>query len=209
MTLRLALVGDSIAFGQGAGRPRDRLAPRIERGLTSAGFDVATRVLAVPGALSSGLAAQVDLALTWPPDVTVVVIGANDLTHRMRPAVAAASLGDAVARLRGAGSEVVVAPAPDLSVVPHVPEPLRAVIRDASAALRDAQVRAVTAAGGRVADGQATSETSFAMDPALFSADRFHPSSTGYAVIAAAVLPAVLAAAWHRFPSQPSGNRAP
>jgi lysophospholipase L1-like esterase len=209
VTLRLALLGDSIAFGQGATRPRDRLAPRLERGLASAGFEVSTRVLAVPGAASSGLAPQVDRALSWPPDVTVVVVGANDLTNRVRPAAAARSLGDAVTRLRAAGAEVVVAPAPDLSVVPHVPEPLRGVVRDASAALREAQVRAVSAAGGRVADGQASAETSFATDPALFSADRFHPSSAGYAVIAAAVLPAVLAAAWHRFPLQPPGNRGP
>jgi lysophospholipase L1-like esterase len=114
-----------------------------------------------------------------------------------------------VTRLRDAGAEAVVAPAPDLSVVPHLPDPLRPVVRDASAALRDAQVRVVTAAGGRVADGQASTLSSFATDPSLFSADRFHPSSAGYAVIAAAVLPAVLAAAWDRFPSGQPGNRAP
>jgi lysophospholipase L1-like esterase len=35
----------------------------------------------------------------------------------------------------------------------------------------------------------------FALDPGLFSADRFHPSSEGYAVIASALAPAVRAAA--------------
>jgi lysophospholipase L1-like esterase len=209
VTLRLALLGDSIACGLGATRSRDRLAPRLERGLASAGFEVTTRVLAVPGAVSSGLAPQVDRALTWPPDVTLVVVGANDLMQRVRPEAAARALGQAVTRLRAAGTEVAVAPAPDLSVAPCIPEPLRGVVREASAFLRDAQVRAVTAAGGRVADGQASAATSFATDPALFSADRFHPSSAGYAVIAAAVLPAVLAAAWDRFPLQRQGNRGP
>jgi lysophospholipase L1-like esterase len=57
-----------------------------------------------------------------------------------------------------------------------------------------------------VADGHSATTSSFAADPALFSADRFHPSSAGYAVIASAVLPAVLAAAWDRFPSVQPGS---
>ena len=38
----------------------------------------------------------------------------------------------------------------------------------------------------------------FAGDPAMFSADRFHPSSAGYAAIASALTPAVLAVARSR-----------
>ena len=40
---------------------------------------------------------------------------------------------------------------------------------------------------------EATSQ--FAADNSLFSPDRFHPSSAGYAVIASALIPAVIAAA--------------
>ena len=38
----------------------------------------------------------------------------------------------------------------------------------------------------------------FGADPTMFSADRFHPSSAGYARIAAALAPTVLAAARDR-----------
>jgi lysophospholipase L1-like esterase len=38
-------------------------------------------------------------------------------------------------------------------------------------------------------------DAAFAADPAMFAADRFHPSSAGYARIAAALAPTVLAAA--------------
>jgi lysophospholipase L1-like esterase len=38
----------------------------------------------------------------------------------------------------------------------------------------------------------------FGTDPALFSADRFHPSSAGYAHIAQALVPHVVAAAHAR-----------
>jgi lysophospholipase L1-like esterase len=40
-----------------------------------------------------------------------------------------------------------------------------------------------------------TSAGGFAIDPALFSADHFHPSSAGYALIASALAPTVRRAA--------------
>jgi lysophospholipase L1-like esterase len=138
---------------------------------------------------------QVDRALEWGPQVAVIVIGANDLTHLVPPVDAAASLGRAVRRLREAGVEVVVAPAPDLSMVPHVPAVMQPIVRAASEDLRARQVRVVEELGGLVADGDHATSRAFADDRSLFSADRFHPSSAGYAVIAAAVLPVVTAAA--------------
>lgn len=196
--LRLAVLGDSIAWGQGAARAQDRLAARLADGLAAAGHPATTEVLAVPGARSTGLATQVDRAVAWRPDVAVVVIGANDLTHRTPTDVAVAALADAVRRLRAAGSEVVVAPAPDLSSVPHVPAALRALVRVASEELRRRQADVAAAHGAVVADLDGRTSRAFAEDGALFSADRFHPSSAGYAVIAAALLPPVLEAAARR-----------
>jgi lysophospholipase L1-like esterase len=195
MNIRMAVLGDSIAWGQGATRERDRLAPRLAEALEQRGFDVEKKVVAVPGARSSALAAQVRSALAWQPNLAVVVIGANDLTHRVPVEAAARALGDAVRRLTDAGVEVVVAPAPDLSAVPHVPAQLRAVVRAAGDRLRERQVAAVLAAGGRVADPDQRASHAFGTDASLFSADRFHPSSAGYAVIAQTLLPAVVEAA--------------
>jgi len=90
---------------------------------------------------------------------------------------------------------VVVAPAPDLSVVPHVPPAVRSLVRSGSAQLRAAQARAARAAGGRVADEEGATSAAFAKHASLFCRDRFHPSSAGYAVIARALAPAVRAAA--------------
>lgn len=195
MLTRLAVLGDSIAWGQGAARERDRLAPRLADGLALHGLEVDVRVFAVPGARSSGLASQVRAALTWSPALAVVVIGANDLTHGAPVADAVQALADAVRRLREADVEVVVAPAPDLSSVPHVPAFLRDAVRAAGESLRRHQVAAVVEAGGHVADADQRASRAFAGDPSLFSADRFHPSSAGYAVIADALLPALLVAA--------------
>jgi lysophospholipase L1-like esterase len=193
--LRLAVLGDSIAWGQGASRDEERLAPRLAAGLAEHGVAVTTRVLAVPGARSADLRRQVERALPWRPDLAVVVIGANDLIRLVPTAAAVESLIDGVRRLRAAGTEVVVAPAPDLSSVPHVPPALRPLVRTASEELRRGQIAAVRRLGARVADGDHGTSSAFATDPRLFSADRFHPSSAGYAVIAEAILPELLAAA--------------
>jgi lysophospholipase L1-like esterase len=195
MSNRLAVLGDSIAWGQGATRDRDRLSSRLVEGLASRGYDVEARVFAVPGATSSGLASQVGRAVSWRPDLAVVVIGANDLTHLVPVEAAARALGDAVRRLRAGGIEVVVAPAPDLSAVPHVPVFLRETVRAAGELLREHQISAALVEGGRVADPDQRASRAFATDPSLFSADRFHPSSAGYAVIADSLLPALVEAA--------------
>lgn len=193
--MRLAVLGDSIAWGQGASQERDRLAPRLTEGLKLRGFDVESKVFAVPGAHSSGLAAQVDRTIAWQPGLAMIVIGANDLTHFVPPDQAAQELAAAVRRLAAVGVQVVVAPAPDLSSVPHVPVALRAFVREAGELLRQRQLTAVLEAGGRIADPEQSVSRAFAADSSLFSADRFHPSGAGYAVIADTLLPVLAKAA--------------
>jgi lysophospholipase L1-like esterase len=193
--LSFAVLGDSIAYGQGASAPAHTAGARLVTDLAQHGIAARLRVFAVPGARSADLAPQVRQAESWPPGLALIIIGANDLTRLIPPEQAAAQLGDAVRRLRAAGAEVVVAPAPDLSVVPWVPPQMRALVRAGSVALHDAQTGAALAAGGRVADIGMTSAGGFAVDPGLFSSDRFHPSSAGYAVIADALAPTVRAAA--------------
>jgi lysophospholipase L1-like esterase len=191
----MAVLGDSIGAGHGAAMPEEQLSRRLAQALRDAGFDARGRVFALAGAGSDSLAGQVDKALDWEPHLAVIVIGANDVVQRRPPEEAAGLLGAAVRRLREHDIEVVVAPAPDLSTTPRVPSFLRGALRAASARIRQAQVAAATQAGAVVADPEGTTSEQFRADASLFSADRFHPSSAGYAVIAAALLPDVMAAA--------------
>ena len=196
--LRLLVLGDSIAYGTGARRPEDTLGRRLTTALTTEGFDVDLDVLAVPGAVSADLATQVRRSESLAADLAVVVIGANDLARFVPPAQAVASLADAVTTLRRRDTDVVVVPAPDMSAVPFVPPAFRPAVQAASALLQRLQTSAVEAAGGVVAADVVEVSRAFAGDPTMFSGDRFHPSSAGYAHIAAALTPAVLEAARER-----------
>lgn len=128
-------------------------------------------------------------------DLALVVIGANDLAGFVAPPVGARQLRDTVARLVRAGARVVVVPAPDLGIVSRVPAAYRHLVSAASGHYARAQAEAAVGASAASAAAGRELGARFAADPALFSADRFHPSSAGHAVIADALAPHVPAAA--------------
>jgi lysophospholipase L1-like esterase len=194
-TLRFHVLGDSIAAGVGCPRADQSLGFLLADELGAAGHQVDLRVHAVPRARSADLTPQVRVATAAGVDLALIVIGANDLTTFTPPEVGARLLGEAVAELRVAGARVVVVTAPDLGIVSHVPEVYRAFVSQVSGLYARAQADAVAAAGGTVATVGAELHSRFAADAGLFSADRFHPSPAGYAVIAAALTSWILAAA--------------
>ncbi len=195
-SLRLAVLGDSGAAGLGADEPENTPGAVIARELAAAaGRPVLLTNTAVVGAQSKDLAAQVDRILAVRPNVAVIMVGANDLTHHVRPQHSVRLLGDAVERLRAAGCEVVVGTCPDLGTVKPLAVPLRQYARRMSRELAAAQRIATLEHGGRpVMLGEELGEL-FDSDPErFFSADRFHPSAAGYTACAHALLPEVLAA---------------
>jgi len=196
VTLRFLVLGDSLAFGTGAARSDHTLGARLTRALEQAGDPVDLHVVAVPGATSLDLAAQVRRAPG--ADVALLVIGANDLTRQVPPAQAATALGSAVRELRARGTEVLVVPTPDLSSVAWVPAAFRAVVAGICDSVRARQTLAAEAAGAVVAPVAPELSQRFAADPSLFSADRFHPSSAGYALVAEALAPHLLELAERR-----------
>jgi lysophospholipase L1-like esterase len=187
VTLRFLVLGDSLAFGTGATSPDHTLGVQLTRTLEQAGEIVELQVVAVPGATSLDLAAQV--RRVGDADVALLVIGANDLTRQVPAAQAAAALGAAVRALRERGTEVLVVPTPDLSSVAWVPPAFRAVVAGLCDRLRSRQTLAAEAAGAVVVPVAPELTGRFATDPTLFAADRFHPSSAGYTLVAEALAP--------------------
>ncbi|MFK4066171.1 SGNH/GDSL hydrolase family protein [Streptomyces sp. NPDC029674] len=197
--VRFAMLGDSTAAGQGVHRARQTPAALLASGLAAvAEVPVDLRNVALPGAQSDDLDRQVTLILsdpTWVPDVCVIMIGANDVTHRMPPTRSVRHLSAAVRRLRTAGAEVVVGTCPDLGTVENVYQPLRWLARRVSRQLAAAQTIGVVEQGGRTVSLGDLLGPEFAAHPReLFGPDRYHPSAEGYATAAMAVLPTLCAA---------------
>lgn len=193
--LVLAFLGDSTAAGLGVLRGHETPGALLAAGLASVAERRVRLVnVALSGARSSDLERQVDLALETVPEVAVIIIGANDVTHRMPLVESVRLLGAAVRRLREAGCEVVVGTCPDLGTIEPVRPPLRWVARRLSRQLAAAQTIAVVEAGGRSVSLGSLLGPEFATRRELFAADRYHPSAQGYSTAAMAVLPSLCAA---------------
>lgn len=193
----LLLLGDSIAAGLGAEHRKDTLGGRIAKGLARRSHrPVRLRTAAVVGAESSALAAQLDaLPRAYRPDIAVIVVGGNDVTHRIPVSESVRHLSDAIRRLRDLGGSVVVGTCPDLGALRPVPQPLRALGSRQSRQLAAAQAAAARSAGAvPVSLRTAVGAFFFAEPDEMFSLDRFHPSALGYRRTADALLPAVVAA---------------
>ncbi len=196
--LRFLMLGDSTAAGQGVHRSRQTPAALLASGLAAvAERPVELRNVAVPGARSDDLDRQVSLALAdggWVPDVCVLMVGANDVTHRMAATESVRLLASAVRRLRTAGAEVVVGTCPDLGTIEPVYQPLRWLARRASRQLAAAQTIGTVEQGGRTVSLGDLLGPEFAQNPReLFGPDNYHPSAEGYATAAMAVLPTLCA----------------
>ena len=194
--VRVALLGDSSAAGYGVDRVEETPGAVLASGLAErADRRVHLRAFAVVGARSSDLPGQVERALGTRPDVAVILIGVNDVTHQVLPAQSVRHLAEAVRRLREAGAEVVVGTCPDLGTIQPIAPPLRQVARAWSRRLATAQTIAVVEAGGRTVSLGTILGPEFAAAPALlFGPDRFHPSADGYRSLADVILPTLLAA---------------
>lgn len=198
--IELLILGDSIAAGLGAETPRQTLGAQLARRLAKRTHRaVRLHTAATVGAETSMLRAQLaGLPTRYRPHVAVVVVGGNDVTHRVRIPDSVAHLAEAVSALQARGCEVVVGTCPDLSALRPVPQPLRALGGMSSRQLARAQREAVIELGARAVPlAHVVGPFFLARPDEMFAIDRFHPSGAGYRRTAKALLPSVLAAVGH------------
>jgi lysophospholipase L1-like esterase len=194
--IKVALLGDSSAAGYGVDRVEETPGALLASGLAErTDRRVYLRAFAVVGAMSSDLASQIERALITEPDVAVILIGANDVTHTVLPSASVRYLAEGVRRLRDAGVAVLVGTCPDLGTVKPIAPPLKQFARAWSRRLAAAQAIAVVEAGGRSISLGSILGPEFAAAPAiLFGPDQFHPSASGYRSLVTVLLPSTLAA---------------
>src|SRR5664280_80936 len=193
--VQLLMLGDSSAAGMGAQTAQQTVGAIIANGVSAiSGRPVQLTNVAVIGAESAGLDQQVADALDRAdnPDIALILIGANDVTHRIDKSLAVRHLEQAVSALRATDCEVIVGTCPDLGTIEPVAQPLRLLARRWSRDLAAAQTVAVVGAGGRtVSLGDLLGPQFATLSHEMFSPDRFHPSPAGYARVASALLPSV------------------
>jgi lysophospholipase L1-like esterase len=195
--IELLVAGDSIAAGLGAQHRKETFGARLAKGIARrTRRPVRLRTVAVVGSESSALDAQIDtLPPDYVPDLAIIVVGGNDVTHRVPVSTSIAHLAFAIARLREREAAVIVATCPDLGALRAVPQPLRSIAGRLSRQLAAAQARAAREAGAHVFSLRRTVGPMFLSAPdEMFSLDRFHPSALGYRRTAEALLPLALTA---------------
>ncbi|MEJ1155933.1 SGNH/GDSL hydrolase family protein [Microbacterium marmarense] len=199
--IELLLLGDSIAAGLGAHRRKDTLGGRLAKALASQmQRPVRLTTAAVVGSESSQLGVQLDgLADGYVADVAVIIVGGNDITHRIPVTISAGHLAGALERLHIRGTRVVVGTCPDLGALRPVPQPLRILGSRLSRQLAAEQAAVARRAGAHAVSLRHTVGQFFISEPdEMFSLDRFHPSALGYRRTADALLPAVATAVAER-----------
>jgi lysophospholipase L1-like esterase len=210
-TIELLLLGDSIAAGLGADKAKRTLGAQLAKRLAD-GTNRAVRLhtAAIVGSETSMLRTQLaGLPERYRADVAVIIVGGNDVTHRVKTSTSCVHLISAVTALQSDGTHVVVGTCPDLSALTALPQPLRTIVGVASRQLATAQRQAVTGIGARaVSLGEVVGPFFVAQPAKMFAIDRFHPSSAGYRRTAKAMLPSVLAALGDESPL-PSGHDQP
>lgn len=192
--LHLVVLGDSTAAGIGVDDPADAYPSLLARRLADAtGGRVKLTALGISGARVGDVAGmQAPAAAAVRPDVVVVAIGANDVTHVTSLGDVRRDMGEALRVLGETGATIVVAGPPDMRA-PAWHQPLRYL-----AGVRGNQVTSAiedVARAEGVAIVELADETGhfFEEDPeAHFSSDDFHPGPRGYERWADAIFPVLL-----------------
>lgn len=205
--LRLTVLGDSTAAGVGAPTLEGALPVLVaERVAATLGRRVHVIGHGVSGARTDDTRVeQVPLLEGTDPDVVVITVGSNDVTHLTPPWVLRRQTSELLAAARAAsapagtgpsaGVPVVLAGIPLFEGATALPQPLRSVVVAYAGPLRNAQREAALAADGvRLVEIARDASPRFRDVPDAMSADGYHPAPTGYGFWADAIAPEVVAA---------------
>ncbi|HEY3408088.1 MAG TPA: SGNH/GDSL hydrolase family protein [Propionicimonas sp.] len=193
--VEMAAFGDSAMAGVGVQKLDDALPVQLAQRVA----DSTGRPVRVVGYARSGartidvLTRQVPL-VRRVPDVSVLVIGTNDVTGLTPPATLARLSGALMDALESLGAPVVMSSLPEFRAMSLMPHPLMEAVLGYGAVVGAVQRRAVADRPQvHLVDVRAAVGSEF-FNKGTMSADAFHPSAVGYGRVADALLPAVLSA---------------
>jgi lysophospholipase L1-like esterase len=176
------ILGDSTAAGvggeyeQGIARATTRELERTQQ--------VTMHNVAVSGArIKDVLEDQLPRAAHVRPDLVLLSVGANDVTHLTSVRSMRSNLREIVRRLRATNPDVaiVITGSPDMGSPPRVPRLLRGIASWRTKQVNRMFTAEAKALGLTFAPIAAETGPLFRKDRSLFAADRFHPNERGYA----------------------------
>ena len=193
--VEMAAFGDSAMAGVGVHQLEEALPVQLAcRVAESLGRPVHVVGYARSGARTIDVLTEQVPLVRHVPDVSVLVVGTNDVMGVTMPARLARASRALLDALESLGSSVVMSTLPRFRSMRRLPHPLMEVVSGYGAVVGAVQRRAAaTRPRVRLVDvGGAVGPEYFA-DVSTLSADAFHPSAAGYGRIADALVPAVLA----------------
>jgi lysophospholipase L1-like esterase len=177
-----AVLGDSTGAGQGA-TYESGIATMTARELAKTRTVLMTN-FSISGAKTEDvLLEQLPAAERIRPDLVLISVGANDVTHLTRICAVRESLTQIIHRLRAANASVriVLTGSPDMGAPPRVPWALRPIAAWRTRRLNWMFESVARAHGAIFAPIAVVTGPLFRRDHTLFANDRFHPNERGYA----------------------------
>jgi lysophospholipase L1-like esterase len=185
--LSMVILGDSSCTGTGVAEPSEIWFRLVAARLADRGYRVTIRSFAVGGARSSNaLQTQVPAAEALSPDLTIIAVGTNDVIHQVPLTTLERNLDEIISRMARVSKLVLVAGVGDLGTVPRLLPPLRQLATRRGRRGDFVQARAAQRHGAIKTDLWGAVAEAFRTDPAIFSADLFHPAAPGHRVWAEA-----------------------
>jgi len=179
--LNFVVLGDSTSIGQGSDY-NDGIARNSARYLTEKGYAVTMQNFGISGAVAQDvLTQQLPKAVQLSPDVVLLAVGANDVTHFTASTKVRDSLNQTIRQLQASNPKVaiILTGSPQMGSIPRFPQPIRYVAGVRTAKLNETlaslQQSTVILAPLATDTGQLFSE-----HPELFAEDNFHPTGAGY-----------------------------
>lgn len=181
--LRYVVMGDSTTISQG-GTYENGFAIQSARHLAQK-YKVTFLNTGISGATAQSVKeVQLDQAVKFKPDVVLLAVGANDVTHRTPLATVNANLQVIIDQLRQANPRIVIVftRSPAVDAVTRFPFGAKQLVRNQVERFNKYLEPLIARSNVIVAPIAEDTRQAFLDNPSLLAADKFHPNDSGYAL---------------------------
>jgi lysophospholipase L1-like esterase len=181
--LKYVVMGDSTSIGQGT--TYEHSVPLLSAQHLSRNHTVTFINVGISGARASDiLGKQLTVAKQFTPDVVLLAVGANDVTHLTNPNAVAQSIRQIAEGLKKANPKVtiVLTGSPAMGSVPRFPFPIKQIMGSRTKQMNKSIQTVIDSEQLTLAPIADRTGAAFLHNPKLFAADKFHPTSAGYAL---------------------------